>query len=414
VLAQQAPRRGARPPRASPRRVEKALKLRKEPTFKRRNGRQIVSGHRDLPLDERLVVDLDALLPAGGGAAEAGAGAGGPREVDGVRLTWLDVRHEALGLDLRCWDAADPRRRAPARVWTLAGHEGLYVVRGALAPPEQLDAAAQVLHELCDPPAVTNLHREVGPLPPGLFEAAGAGAVLDLGRGGAGGVRWRPPRDGDPGADPPPLPARELLSRLRWTSIGPPFDWTRRQYLLGAPRREVPPGLAATAAEAYRACRAVGKALGWGVGLPDDDPGFSPDAGLVNYYRAGDALMAHRDDAEADMRQPIVALSLGCPGVFVKGGLSRDDEGVAAVLVRSGDAVVLDGVARRAFHGVPRVLCERGCPELAGPGAGGERAAVAEYLQRVRVSVSLRRVGGAGGPGGALAQAGGLTGSAGA
>jgi alkylated DNA repair dioxygenase AlkB len=71
---------------------------------------------------------------------------------------------------------------------------------------------------------------------------------------------------------------------------------------------------------------------------------FRPDAALVNYYYAGDTLGGHRDDAEADLGQPLVALSLGCPGLLLVGGetrvsrvAGRQRRGVAegAVLLRS-------------------------------------------------------------------------------
>jgi hypothetical protein len=89
---------------------------------------------------------------------------------------------------------------------------------------------------------------------------------------------------------------------------------------------------------------------------------FSPDAALVNYYRPGDTLGGHVDDAEADMAQPIVTASLGCAAVFLIGGETRDAP-PTALLLRSGDVVVMAEAARRSFHGVPRVLEGEGLPE---------------------------------------------------
>ena len=89
-------------------------------------------------------------------------------------------------------------------------------------------------------------------------------------------------------------------------------------------------------------------------------------AGLINYYRAGDALAGHVDDAERDMSAPIVSVSLGCPCVFLLGGTDRDVT-PTAVLMRSGDAVVLAGgepvvLPRFAqdIHGGRRVSRRRG------------------------------------------------------
>lgn len=355
-------------------------------------------------------------------------------------------------------------------ILTLDEHPGFYLVRGILDHGEQLQMARDVLCELCDPPAVTNHNRELGPLPGGLFRAAlsglfmlpaensvaaqgangeqaegrrngdghaggtgtsgeraegrgnsnavNGGASFDgdavgpgvqgaekTGTGDAGYTRWKWGAAGSEGVGG--LQARDILDRLRWSSLGAPFDWTGRKYLHEAPARGLPLGMKSLARTAYAMCSAVGASVGWERGLEGE---FEGDAALVNYYRMGDTLMAHQDDAEEDARQPIVAVSLGVPGVFVKGGLSRRDAAVA-LLVRSGDAVVLDGPARLAFHGVPRVVHEWGAPELLGEVEGGagedvvdERvgsawwdardvgAAVAQYMQGCRINISVRKV----------------------
>ena len=47
---------------------------------------------------------------------------------------------------------------------------------------------------------------------------------------------------------------------------------------------------------------------------------WEPDVALVNYYREGDTLGGHKDDAERNIHAPIVALSLGCDAIFLLGG----------------------------------------------------------------------------------------------
>jgi alkylated DNA repair protein alkB family protein 1 len=83
--------------------------------------------------------------------------------------------------------------------------------------------------------------------------------------------------------------------------------------------------------------------------------GFRPNVALVNYYHAGDTLNGHKDDVERDLLQPIVTMSLGCAAVFLMGGSSRQQQ-PTALLLCSGDVVVLGGPARACYHGVPRVL----------------------------------------------------------
>jgi len=105
------------------------------------------------------------------------------------------------------------------------------------------------------------------------------------------------------------------------------------------------------------------------------DPGRPPDSCLVNLYR-GDAKMGmHQDADEADLDAPVLGVSLGDTAVFRLGGLARKDPSVTLKL-QSGDINVLAGAARRAYHGVDRILC--GSSQLI-PGGG-------------RINLTLRRV----------------------
>jgi len=82
---------------------------------------------------------------------------------------------------------------------------------------------------------------------------------------------------------------------------------------------------------------------------------FDPQCWLLNRYPAGGRLGLHRDEDEIDREQPIVTLSLGADAVFLAGGLSRKDK-THRILVRSGDAIVMGGPARLAYHGIGKVL----------------------------------------------------------
>jgi len=82
---------------------------------------------------------------------------------------------------------------------------------------------------------------------------------------------------------------------------------------------------------------------------------YPPEACLVNYY-AGDARMGlHQDKDEQELSAPVVSLSLGDTGLFRVGGLKRSGA-TTSVRLASGDAVVLGGEGRLAFHGVDRIL----------------------------------------------------------
>jgi alkylated DNA repair protein (DNA oxidative demethylase) len=63
----------------------------------------------------------------------------------------------------------------------------------------------------------------------------------------------------------------------------------------------------------------------------------------------------HQDRDEDDLDAPVVSLSLGDTCLFRVGGLKRNDP-TRAFRLASGDAVVLGGGVRLAFHGVDRII----------------------------------------------------------
>jgi DNA oxidative demethylase len=79
-----------------------------------------------------------------------------------------------------------------------------------------------------------------------------------------------------------------------------------------------------------------------------------PQACLINFYDAAARLGLHQDKDEQDLSAPVVSLSLGDTGQFRVGGGKRSDP-TRALRLASGDAVVLGGEGRLAFHGVDRI-----------------------------------------------------------
>jgi alkylated DNA repair protein (DNA oxidative demethylase) len=80
-----------------------------------------------------------------------------------------------------------------------------------------------------------------------------------------------------------------------------------------------------------------------------------PESCLINYYGPTAKLGLHQDRDERDFAAPVVSLSLGDTCLFRIGGLKRDDP-TRTIRLASGDALVLGGNARLAFHGVDRIL----------------------------------------------------------
>src|SRR6516225_4437238 len=79
-----------------------------------------------------------------------------------------------------------------------------------------------------------------------------------------------------------------------------------------------------------------------------------PEACLINFYAAGTKMGLHQDRDEEDFAAPVVSLSLGDCCLFRVGGRRRCDP-TRSVRLSSGDAVVLGGESRLAFHGVDRI-----------------------------------------------------------
>jgi len=82
-----------------------------------------------------------------------------------------------------------------------------------------------------------------------------------------------------------------------------------------------------------------------------------PEACLVNYYAPDARMGLHQDKDEQHFAAPVVSLSLGATCLFRVGGRKRSDP-TSSVRLASGDAVVLGGEGRLAFHGVDRILPE--------------------------------------------------------
>ena len=80
-----------------------------------------------------------------------------------------------------------------------------------------------------------------------------------------------------------------------------------------------------------------------------------PEACLINYYSGGARMGLHQDRDEDDFAAPVVSLSLGDTCMFRLGGAKRGDA-TRSFRLASGDALVLGGTDRLAFHGVDRLI----------------------------------------------------------
>ncbi|KAK6513214.1 hypothetical protein TWF506_009378 [Arthrobotrys conoides] len=182
----------------------------------------------------------------------------------------------------------------------------------------------------------------------------------------------------DPDVHKPLSVVEALEKKLRWMTLGGQYDWTTKEYPNGPPV-QFPKDL---------------RNLIHGL-FPD----VEPEAAICNTYSPGDTLSPHRDVSE-EADKDLISMSIGCDALFLI-SLSpefQDDNAVPPtttvaspkpqpqkqnkkkkgkepppppppldthtiiIRIRSGDAVVMGGQSRWAWHGVPKVIGET-CPE---------------------------------------------------
>lgn len=168
------------------------------------------------------------------------------------------------------------------------------------------------------------------------------------------------------------------FKNLRWVNIGVRYNWTERQYQPLVPNKTLPSDLAADLAR-------IADSVGY--------PNYCCETAIINYYHSDSTMGAHVDDAEDNMSQPIVSVSLGCAAVFLIGGTTRDTP-PTQILLRSGDVLVMGGASRYNYHGIARVFRDYECEEAMNLHAGDDpdlQYAI-NYLRTSRINVNVRQV----------------------
>jgi DNA alkylation damage repair protein AlkB len=120
---------------------------------------------------------------------------------------------------------------------------------------------------------------------------------------------------------------------LRWVTLGGQYDWTAKVYPSLTDVPEFPRPLADLIQGMF---------------------GVRAEAAIVNFYSPGDILSPHQDVAE-HCGADLISISVGSTCVFYAGAQRYGVEPLAIIL-RSGDIVVMSGDGRWAWHGVGRVF----------------------------------------------------------
>lgn len=136
-----------------------------------------------------------------------------------------------------------------------------------------------------------------------------------------------------------PLTVNQMLQRkLRWMTLGGQYDWTMKQY-----PKEEPPSFPSDIGHLLKCL------------FPDVDA----QAAIVNLYSPGDTLSLHRDVSE-ECNRGLISISIGCDGLFLIG--NHDGSKKATIRLRSGDAILMTGESRFAWHAVPKIIPDT-CPK---------------------------------------------------
>ncbi|KRZ61023.1 Alkylated DNA repair protein alkB -like protein 1, partial [Trichinella nativa] len=132
----------------------------------------------------------------------------------------------------------------------------------------------------------------------------------------------------------------ELCSRLRWITFGYHHDWDSKVYS-NQERSLIPRELAQ-----------LSRIIAGRVGYAD----YEPEATIINYYNGKTTMSGHVDTSERNLDAPLISVSLGQTAIFLI-GTSKPSDPPEALVLRSGDIVVMSGPSRVAFHALPRVIC---------------------------------------------------------
>ncbi|XP_063385157.1 nucleic acid dioxygenase ALKBH1 [Cydia fagiglandana] len=132
---------------------------------------------------------------------------------------------------------------------------------------------------------------------------------------------------------------KQLQKKLRWTTLGYHHNWDTKVYT-DENRSPFPEELAELS-------DVVAEYVGY--------TGFKAEAAIVNYYHMDSTLSAHTDHSELNLEAPLFSFSFGQSAIFLIGGKDKSVE-PSAILLDSGDVMIMSKEARLCYHAVPKIL----------------------------------------------------------
>ncbi|XP_065346360.1 nucleic acid dioxygenase ALKBH1 [Cloeon dipterum] len=170
-----------------------------------------------------------------------------------------------------------------------------------------------------------------------------------------------------------------LKKKLRWSTLGYHHDWDTKVYS-DENKSPFPEELAEMS-------RIVAEVIG--------SKNYVAEAAIVNFYHFDSTLAGHTDHSEENFDAPLISFSFGQNAVFLLGGVTKSDHPLA-LLIQSGDIVIMSGPCRLSYHGVPRIEpIVDDLPRWRGNEAEDETEDwnnCCDYLQSSRINLNVRQV----------------------
>ncbi|EPB81909.1 hypothetical protein HMPREF1544_11360 [Mucor circinelloides 1006PhL] len=184
----------------------------------------------------------------------------------------------------------------------------------------------------------------------------------------------------------------QMLKKQRWVTLGYQYHWGTKKYNLDDPI-PIPHAISDLMKAVATATEDIGcqeAEVPWKNQYKGAD--FKPEAGIINFYQLQSTLMGHVDQSEINMEAPLISMSLGHACIYLIGGNTRDTKPIPLKL-NSGDMIVMTAIARRAYHGVPRIL-ENTLPDYMLPENVDDEdwKMYGEYMKTTRINLNIRQV----------------------
>ncbi|EEB05868.1 alkB protein [Schizosaccharomyces japonicus yFS275] len=247
-------------------------------------------------------------------------------------------------------------------VWEHEEMPGLLILNKCLAPETQLDIVKCILErQLSDSRNKSNLS-------PFYELPHGEKNLWTMYKNGEDNVAIPPT-----GSSKPVTVKNLMEKKLRWITFGEQYNWTTRVYPDPATAPPFPEKLGHLTEEL------VHKAT--------EFKDWKAEAAIVNFYSPRDTLSGHVDDAEDDLTLPLLSMSIGLDCIYLLGTETRKDV-PKAIRLHSGDAVIMTGLSRKAYHAVPKIIPNTAPSYL----QLKDEAVWNQWIQTKRVNFNIRQV----------------------